>query len=192
MTYVSSRIPLQVAAPSKRRRSRLLPWIGVGLVTSAAIGITTLTWTGAAHAERSTTSTVAEASTAPATPAPSIHSIYDVQNDLNRLRAEKRLGPLVFDSILTQTAGTWANTLADENRLRHDPQLVAGYQDGWTTLSESISAGSTMDDAYAGVIGNQRQAAQIFNEQTNTAGVGLATKNGQAYLVVRFAAQNAE
>ena len=123
---------------------------------------------------------------------PTLQGIDDLQNDLNRIRAEKRLGPLVFDSVLTQTAGIWAKTLADENRLRHDPELVAGYQDGWTTLSESIAAGLTMDAAYAGVTGNQRQAAQIFNQDTNTAGVGVASRNGQVFLVVRFAAQTAE
>ena len=154
---------------------------------SAALGLASLAFTGPAHAERSATPQAT-----PPAPAAHIQTISDIQNELNRIRAEKQLVPLVFDPILTETSQRWADTLADENRLRHDPALVAGYQDGWTTLSESIAAGSTGDAAYAGVLANRRQAAQIVRKDTNYAGIGLTEKNGHVYLVLRLAAQPAE
>lgn len=186
MTYESSRIPIPLVASATQPRSRLT-FIALVVVTSAALALTTLAFIGVAHAERSTTPK--SIATAPAAP---IQTISDIQNELNRIRAEKQLGPLVFDSILTETSQRWADTMADENRLRHDPDLVASYQDGWTTLGESIASGSTGDAAYAGVVANRRQAAQIFSGATNNAGIGLTAKNGHVYLVVRLAAQTAE
>ena len=184
MNYVSSRIPLSLAEPTKRRRS-WRPWVGVGLVITAAVGLGTTTWSRAALAERSA---VAEKLSGPAK-AVRVYSIFDIENDLNRIRADKRLGPLEFDSILMETSQEWADVLAADNVVRHDPKLVAGYQDGWTTLSEGIASGSTLDAAYASAISDQRQVAQIFSEHTTTAGIGLATKDGHAYVVVRLAAQ---
>jgi len=187
VTTLSPRIPLQIAPPKARwgigtRHVTLLAVLGVGMVTA------TVTWQGSANAQRSTSvrSLGQVLGGLPTTAA--LVSVADIQTELNRRREHLGLSQLVFDTILEASAQGWADTLAAEGRVLHDPRLVAGYEDGWDALSEGVASGGSPDAAFASVFAKRGQSTRAFDAATSAAGIGLAEKSGQTFLVVRFVA----
>lgn len=161
--------------------------IASAVSATALVGVT-MFWQGSAHAERTGGPLSPRVATAIPTLA-ALSSSADVRMELNRLRSEKRLPELVFDDwMLGPTAQHWAETMAAKGHVFHDPELVGDYQDGWKTLSESVAAGGSADAALQTVLNNHRQAAQLFDVATTTAGVGLQREGDVTYLVVRFVA----
>lgn len=162
-----------------------MPALFVALA-AGAVATTTLTQ-GSAHAgpRTSTPSLHQVIRSLPAVPA--LTSVADIHAELNRRRAEKQLPELVFDDwMLSPTAQKWAEVMAGKGHVLHDPDLLGDYASGWTTISESVAAGGSADAALATVLANERQAEQVFNPATTTAGVGLTTVGAETYLVVRF------
>ena len=187
VTTLSPRIPLQTAPPKVRwgigtRHLTLLAVLGVGMVSA------TVTWQGSANAQRPTSvkSLGQVLRGQPATAA--LASVADIQTELNRRREHLGLPQLVYDTILEASAQGWADTLAAEGRVLHDPRLVAGYEDGWDALSEGVASGGSPAAAFASVLANPGHSTRAFDAATSAAGIGLAEKGGQTFLVVRFVA----
>jgi uncharacterized protein YkwD len=187
---LSSRIPLQIAAPKHTRHAYRRSAVLFVVLAAGAIATTSFRQ-GSAHAERpSTTKSVTEVLSALPAQA-TLTSVADVQKELNARRVAKGLPELAFDDwMLGPTAQKWSENMADTGNVLHDPQLVSDYQDGWKTLSESVAAGGTADAALATILADPHQAAQLFGKTTATAGVGLSTTpDGTAtFLVVRLVA----
>lgn len=141
---------------------------------------------GSAHAERRSSAKTLSRSLADLPRLASVTTVADVGEAINSFRLAEKLGQLVVDPILSETAQNWSSVLSAGGSVYHDPQLVAGYADGWQTLSESVAEGGTADEALATVFANRTQATEIVRTTTTGMGIGLTTKDGRAYLVVRF------
>ena len=130
----------------------------------------------------------AEAATnAPApSPAPAVAEITDgagLVAAINEARAAKGLAILQSDPILDAGAQQWADAMAAQGAVSHDPQLTAGYSDDWRHMGENVAVGSSINVLHDASL--RSVAATVLDPNATLVGVGVSVQPGAVYLVER-------
>lgn len=185
--------PPSTAAPkSEPNASRLQPFLRatrllfVVLVAGAAVAM----FAPRNHIDRAEAATQAQspAPAQPLAPAPeaAVAEITDragLLAAINEARAAKGLAILQSDPILDAGAQQWADAMAAQLAVSHDPQLTAGYSDDWRRMGENVSTGFSISVLHAASL--KSAAATVLDPNATLVGVGISVQPGGVYLVER-------
>ncbi|HET8958750.1 MAG TPA: CAP domain-containing protein [Microcella sp.] len=110
-----------------------------------------------------------------------IHSL------MNQGRAGAGLGPLARNGALDQVAVNWANQMAAEGRMYHNPNYSSQIPGGWTRAGENVAygqpTGAAMFDAWWNSAGHK---ANMLGDYTDV-GIAFVQANGSTWGVQVFA-----
>lgn len=116
-----------------------------------------------------------------ASEAGTIHSL------LNQARGGSGLGPLARNGALDQVALNWANQMAAEGRLYHNPSYSAQIPGGWSRAAENIAqgypTGASMHDGWWNSPGHR---ANMLGDFTDV-GIAFIQAGGTTWGVQVFA-----
>ena len=149
--------PLSTMPARRRRRADL---IRVPLVLLLALGLAL--------------------STAPAATA----SADDVASRLNGARQASGLSPLSRSSDLDAVAQAWAQTMAADGRLWHNPNLSSAVG-GWSAIAENVGMGGSAAVVHEALMASSGHRANILGRYSQV-GVGMAAGGGSVWVVQVF------
>ena len=119
---------------------------------------------------------------APAAAAPEINDGAGLVAAINAVRSAKGLAVLQSDPVLDSGAQQWADAMATQDSVSHDPQLTAAYSDDWKRMGETVSTGMTIGELHAASL--RTAAATILDPTATLIGVGIALKPGGGVFLV--------
>ncbi|MBE7700395.1 peptidoglycan-binding protein [Oerskovia sp. Sa1BUA8] len=115
----------------------------------------------------------------------------DVTGLVNGARSAAGLGPLTPDSRLAGVAQAWAEQMAADGSLSHNPSTGARIPGGWSAWAENVAWSTDPSPAglHANLMGSAGHRANILSPTFTSVGVGYATDGaGGAYVAEVFAA----
>ena len=133
------------------------------------------------RADRAEAATAAQAP-APAVAAPEITDGAGLVAAINVARTAKGLALLQSDPVLDSGAQQWADAMATQGSVSHDPQLTAAYSDDWKRMGENVSTGMSIGELHADSL--RTAAATILDPTATLVGVGIALKPGGGVFLV--------
>lgn len=111
-------------------------------------------------------------------------TIYSLMNDG---RAGAGLGPLARNSALDQVALTWANQMAANGEMSHNPNYSSQIPGGWTKAAENVAHGYPSGAAmYSGWWNSAGHKANMLGDFTDV-GIAFVQANGTTWGVQVFA-----
>lgn len=111
-------------------------------------------------------------------------TIYSLMNDG---RAGTGLGPLARNSALDQVALTWANQMAANGEMSHNPNYSSQIPGGWTKAAENVAHGYPSGAAmYSGWWNSAGHKANMLGDFTDV-GIAFVQANGTTWGVQVFA-----
>ena len=119
---------------------------------------------------------------APAAAGPEITDGAGLVAAINAVRSAKGLAVLQSDPVLDSGAQQWADAMATQDSVSHDPQLTAAYSDDWKRMGETVSTGMTIGELHAASL--RTAAATILDPTATLIGVGIALKPGGGVFLV--------
>ena len=119
---------------------------------------------------------------APAAVGPEITDGAGLVAAINAVRSAKGLAVLQSDPVLDSGAQQWADAMATQDSVSHDPQLTAAYSDDWKRMGETVSTGMTIGELHAASL--RTAAATILDPTATLIGVGIALKPGGGVFLV--------
>lgn len=113
-------------------------------------------------------------------------AVKQTLKDTNAFRASLGLSPLRQAPSIDSVAQKWAETLAAEQSLYHNPNYLDGYPSGWYMAGENVAYGYSSTDVVNAWINSPGHRANMLNPYTHI-GIGYAVgANGHAYYVQNF------
>ena len=138
------------------------------------------------RAEAATTTPPVSAATpttlTPAVASPEITDGTGLVAAINAARSAKGLAVLQTDPVLDSGAQQWADAMATQGSVSHDPQLTAAYSDDWKRMGENVSTGVSIGELHADSL--RTAAATILDPTATHVGVGIALKPGGGVFLV--------
>ena len=119
---------------------------------------------------------------APAVAVPEITDGAGLVAAINAARSAKGLAVLQSDPVLDSGAQQWADAMATQGSVSHDPQLTAAYSDDWKRMGENVSTGMSIGELHADSL--RTAAATILDPTATLVGVGIALKPGGGVFLV--------
>ena len=133
---------------------------------------------------------------APAQPAPEDSKTGEItQAQLakatNDYRARHGLSPLKIDTQINSVAQAWAQKMAKDQRLSHNPSYAQQYPAGWRMAAENVLQnwkGTTAEDLVQQWHNSPGHRENMQNPRLNTLGVGIAySPDGRVWAVQNLA-----
>ena len=87
---------------------------------------------------------------------------------VNAVRADAGLPPLAVDGELTAVARAWADQMASENRISHNPNLGRQVSAPWMKLGENVGIGMRRRRRHAGLRQQRRPTTATSSTPTST------------------------
>lgn len=115
----------------------------------------------------------------------------DVAGLVNGARSSAGLAPLAHDPGLTGVAQAWAERMAANGSMSHNPSTGAQIPGGWSSWGENVawSSDPSPSGLHASLMGSSGHRANILSSTFTSLGVGYATDAaGGAYVAEVFAA----
>ena len=110
-----------------------------------------------------------------------IHSL------VNQSRAASGLGPLALNSSLSQVAASWANQMAANGTMSHNPSYSSQIPGGWTKAAENVAQGYPSGSAvHQGWMNSAGHRANIVGDFTDI-GIAHISAGGTTWSVQVFA-----
>lgn len=110
-----------------------------------------------------------------------IHSL------VNQSRADSGLGPLTLNPSLSQVAADWANQMADQGALSHNPNYSGQIPGGWSRSAENVAQGYPSGSAvHQGWMASPGHRANILGDFTDI-GIAHISAGGTTWSVEVFA-----
>lgn len=114
---------------------------------------------------------------------------------VNSERSKVGAGALKLNTAIQTVAQNWSKTMADQDRLYHNPNYTSLYPRGWRGAAENVAQNWRVNDpkAMAAALMNQwmnspGHRANILNPQLTDFGSGISfTSSGKAYACQNFA-----
>ncbi len=124
-------------------------------------------------------------------PGPSELAEHYVAN-LNDMRADVGLPPLVVDAELAELADDYAAVIAQRRELVHAADLAAGVGADWTKLGENLGFGpaTELDRVMTAFADSPTHYANIIDPDFDYIGVGVVIRGDQMWTVHRFRAED--
>jgi len=114
-------------------------------------------------------------------------------NAVNQERKAHRLPSLSSDEALTNAARKHAQRMADQGTISHqlpgEPSLPARAKAAgahFTWLSENVDEGPSATDIHQSFMKSPQHRANILDGDMDSAGIGVAERNGQMFAVEDF------
>ena len=107
---------------------------------------------------------------------------------LNGARQSAGLAALSSSSDLDGVAQSWAQTMAADGQLRHNPSLSSAVG-GWSAIAENVGTGGSVRAVHDALMGSSGHRANILGSYTQV-GVGVANGNGAVWVVQVFRTPN--
>lgn len=115
---------------------------------------------------------------------------------LNRFREDNGVAPLKALNSLNAISQAWAEKMAADGQMRHNPVYSAKYPKGWTFAGENVAQnweGVTADELVAQWAESDSHRKNMLNTRYTHAGFGIATaEDGKVFAVQNFAEFKAE
>jgi hypothetical protein len=107
-------------------------------------------------------------------------------NEINLLRSTLGLRTLTVSSQLSNVATRWAQQMAAEDRLYHNPNLTSQVS-GWIRIGENVGVGYDVLGLMNAFIGSPSHYANLVDPNYTHLGVGVASgPNGTIYTTHDF------
>lgn len=108
---------------------------------------------------------------------------------LNQSRGAAGLPPLQADPGLAATSRTWSATMSAQNRLYHDPNLlaaVASVEPRWQSGAENVGVGYSPPTLHAAFMASAPHRASIMSNRFNRVGIGVVFNGSRIWVTFRF------
>ena len=106
---------------------------------------------------------------------------------VNQARAANNLGPLRLNSSISAVAAAWANQMAANGAMTHNPSYSTQIPGGWSRAAENVAMGygspSAVHDGWMNSTGHR---ANILGDFTDI-GISFITSGGTTWAVENFA-----
>lgn len=104
---------------------------------------------------------------------------------VNEERLSAGLAPVRPEPVLAETSQGWADRLASDGQLSHDPNLDRVPTD-WRKLGENVGYGPDPDAVHAAFLASPSHAANVLDPEVERIGVGVTVAGDRIYIVERF------
>lgn len=105
---------------------------------------------------------------------------------VNALRVSEGLAPLQVDQRLVENGKQWASVMASSLTLSH--QSAAALQPDWGQRGENVAYATSIERAFAGLVGSPSHRANMVNPAYDSIGIGVAVAdNGLMFIAQEFA-----
>ena len=178
--------PSTAAVTPEPNAGRLLPFLRATRLLSVVLVVVgaAVMFAPRGHIDRAEAATHAQApSPAPEVAVAEITDGAGLVAAINEARAAKGLAILQSDPILDAGAQQWADAMAAQGAVSHDPQLTAGYSDDWRHMGENVAVGSSINVLHDASL--RSVAATVLDPNATLVGVGVSVQPGAVYLVER-------
>lgn len=130
-------------------------------------------------------------------PAPAESEIQkEMREALNRYREDNGVAPVKALTELNVVAQDWAEKMAKDDKMRHNPLYTASYPRGWMFAGENVAQnweGVDADDLVAQWAESEGHRRNMLDTRFTHAGFGFATtEDGKVYAVQDFAQYNGD
>ena len=92
---------------------------------------------------------------------------------VNQVRADAGLPPLAVYGELTGVARNWADTMASENRIWHNPNLSGQVSANWVKLGENVGTGPDVGSIMQAFVNSSGHYRNIVDPAFDYIGVGV-------------------
>lgn len=111
------------------------------------------------------------------------------ENDMlmwhNQERARHGLSPLRLDDTLSQAAGAHAHRMAAAGAIAHSPTLNDSGSH-WRARGENVGTGYSLPYVFELFMTSDTHRALVLDSDFDAAGIGIAERDGDFYVCVRF------
>jgi len=106
---------------------------------------------------------------------------------INALRASKGLGPLAVDEELTSIGRAWAERMAAEGRIWHNPDYGDQVRAPWTKLGENVGQGPGVSVLHGAFVASPGHYANLVDGAFTHVGIGVVVgANGMLFTSHQF------
>ena len=107
----------------------------------------------------------------------------------NSVRASVGAAPLALDGTLSNIARGWAQVMAGNNAISHNPNYqgqveAAGFN--WRRLAENVGMGPTVEIVHQALVNSPGHYANMTNPAYTMVGIGVANGGGYVWVVENF------
>ena len=92
---------------------------------------------------------------------------------VNAVRADAGLPPLATDGELTAVARAWADQMASENRIWHNPNLGGQVSAPWLKIGENVGTGVEVSSVMSAFVNSAAHYRNIVDADFDYIGVGV-------------------
>lgn len=104
----------------------------------------------------------------------------------NDLRETVGAPPLDFDGSASEVARQWAEKMAEDGELSHNPDLQSQLPPGWTEVGENVAMGGAVDEIHRGLVGSPHHYDNLVYPGFNRVGLAVVRRGVQLYVVEDF------
>lgn len=105
---------------------------------------------------------------------------------VNQARAANGLGPLKLNSAISAVSVAWANQMAANGAMTHNPSYASQMPGGWSKAAENVAMGyPSPGDVHSGWMNSPGHRANILGDYTDI-GIAFVTANGTTWAVENF------
>jgi hypothetical protein len=105
---------------------------------------------------------------------------------INALRASKGLGSLTVDPELTSIARDWAQKMANDGDISHNPILKDLVTLNWSKLGENVGMGPALDSLFQAFVDSPHHYENLVDPSFTYIGVGVVWKGGTMFTAHEF------
>lgn len=165
-----------------RQRVTVLVAVLVSLAACAAM------WSSIASASASGLAPgPARTTTAAATQSDTVGAEHDFVARINALRGSKGLGALDAHPELVALGRSWAQSMADVDRISHNPALADSVQADWQKLGENVGVGMTVERLHRAFVDSPTHYKNLVDPTFTHIGVGVVVgRDGALFTAHQF------
>lgn len=105
---------------------------------------------------------------------------------VNQARAANGLGPLALNPAISAVSAAWANQMAANGAMTHNPDYAAQMPGGWSRVAENVANGYSSPEAvHEGWMNSSGHRANILGDYTDI-GIAFVSANGTTWAVENF------
>ena len=120
---------------------------------------------------------------APASAATGVEQTFT--DSINRARAAQGLPALATRDSLVSVARSWAQTMADQGKLYHNPNLTSEVTN-WRWVGENVGYGPDALTVHVAFMNSPGHRANVLDSDYAEVGVGAVTVNGRVWVAEVF------
>lgn len=110
----------------------------------------------------------------------------DFVSRINAERSSRGIATVVVKSDLAEVARAWAQHMASQGSISHDPDL-ADKISGWTALGDNVGKGPTVSSIHQAFMDSETHREIVLDGTFNQLGVGVVKSASTLYVTQIFA-----